>query len=107
MPGSLRAARSALLSYFSLPMHAQLSDKKLGESLFFILLLFCFTDHFHCIVCQEFIQALEKCHAGGWTKFLGACNKQKDELNHCLRAEVLPRTLLFTATCVLIRLHSA
>ncbi|KAF9562178.1 hypothetical protein CPC08DRAFT_634487, partial [Agrocybe pediades] len=44
------------------------------------------------LVCIEFIQALEKCHAGGWTKFLGACNKQKDELNHCLRTERLVRT---------------
>ncbi|KAF9483781.1 UPF0287-domain-containing protein [Pholiota conissans] len=53
-------------------MHAQLSDKKL--------------------VCKDFIQALEQCHASGWTKFLGACNKQKDALNHCLRTERLNRT---------------
>ncbi|KAJ3513223.1 hypothetical protein NLJ89_g3065 [Agrocybe chaxingu] len=53
-------------------MHPQLSDKKL--------------------VCKEFIQALEQCHAGGWTKFVGACNRQKDELNHCLRSERLART---------------
>ncbi|PPQ89102.1 hypothetical protein CVT25_006473 [Psilocybe cyanescens] len=53
-------------------MHAQLSDKKL--------------------VCQEFIEALEKCHANGWTKFLGACNQNKDDLNHCLRTERLART---------------
>ncbi|PPQ64641.1 hypothetical protein CVT26_002731 [Gymnopilus dilepis] len=53
-------------------MHAQLSDKKL--------------------VCKEFIQALEECHAGGWTRFVGACNKQKDELNQCLRSERIART---------------
>ncbi|KJA27447.1 hypothetical protein HYPSUDRAFT_131392, partial [Hypholoma sublateritium FD-334 SS-4] len=43
-------------------------------------------------VCKEFIDALEKCHASGWTKFLGACNGQKDALNHCLRTERLART---------------
>ncbi|KDR73466.1 hypothetical protein GALMADRAFT_227914 [Galerina marginata CBS 339.88] len=53
-------------------MHPQLSDKKL--------------------VCKEFIQALEQCHAAGWNRFVGSCNKQKDELNHCLRSERLDRT---------------
>ncbi|KAF8737697.1 hypothetical protein AX14_012468 [Amanita brunnescens Koide BX004] len=53
-------------------MHPQLSDRK--------------------IVCQEFIKALEDCHANGWSRFTGACNQQKDELNHCLRSERLKRT---------------
>ncbi|PPQ68970.1 hypothetical protein CVT24_000359 [Panaeolus cyanescens] len=53
-------------------MHAQLSDRKL--------------------VCKEFIEALEQCHAAGWNRFIGACNTQKDELNHCLRSERLVRT---------------
>ncbi|KIM48869.1 hypothetical protein M413DRAFT_438042 [Hebeloma cylindrosporum] len=53
-------------------MHAQLSDKK--------------------IVCKEFIEALQKCHATGWNRFIGTCNSQKDELDHCLRAERLVRT---------------
>ncbi|KAH9483741.1 COX assembly mitochondrial protein 1 [Psilocybe cubensis] len=43
-------------------------------------------------VCQEFIEALERCHANGWTKFIGACNQNKDDLNHCLRTERLTRT---------------
>ncbi|KAF8964022.1 hypothetical protein BDZ97DRAFT_1660829, partial [Flammula alnicola] len=42
--------------------------------------------------CKEFIEALEQCHASGWTKFLGVCNRQKDALNHCLRDERLVRT---------------
>jgi diketogulonate reductase-like aldo/keto reductase len=53
-------------SYFT--MHPQLSDKK--------------------IICKEFIEALEQCHNSGWSKFLGACNSQKDALNRCLRTEV-------------------
>jgi Cytochrome c oxidase biogenesis protein Cmc1 like len=39
-------------------------------------------------VCRDFIEALEECHASGWQKFIGGCNVQKDELNHCLRTEV-------------------
>jgi len=39
--------------------------------------------------CKEFIEALEECHARGWAKFLGLCNKQKTNLNECLRDEVL------------------
>ncbi|KAF8797815.1 UPF0287-domain-containing protein [Phlegmacium glaucopus] len=53
-------------------MHPQLSDKKL--------------------VCREFIEALEECHASGWKKFFGGCNVQKDQLNHCLRIERIART---------------
>lgn len=48
-------------------MHPQLSEKKL--------------------VCREFIKALEECHASGWSRFIGTCNKHKEELNNCLRAE--------------------
>ncbi|KAJ2930083.1 hypothetical protein H1R20_g6991, partial [Candolleomyces eurysporus] len=53
-------------------MHPQLSDKK--------------------IVCKEFIEALEKCHASGWNRLTGACNTRKDALNSCLRAERIDRT---------------
>ncbi|KAF9009354.1 hypothetical protein BDQ17DRAFT_1235662 [Cyathus striatus] len=54
-------------------MHPQLSDRKL--------------------VCKDFIEALEKCHATStWGKFLGVCNRQKDELNYCLRTERVART---------------
>ncbi|KAF5330650.1 hypothetical protein D9619_005940 [Psilocybe cf. subviscida] len=53
-------------------MHPQLSDKK--------------------IICKEFIEALEQCHNSGWSKFLGACNSQKDALNKCLRTERIART---------------
>lgn len=62
-----------LISPFVLPsMHAQLSDKK--------------------IVCKEFIEALERCHATGWKRLTGACNSNKDVLNKCLRAERIDRT---------------
>ena len=40
------------------------------------------------IVCQEFIQALEACHADGWSRWTGACNQAKHDLNMCLRKEV-------------------
>ncbi|TEB36289.1 hypothetical protein FA13DRAFT_1787754 [Coprinellus micaceus] len=53
-------------------MHAQLSDKK--------------------IMCREFIEALERCHASGWNRLTGACNTDKDVLNQCLRAERVART---------------
>lgn len=66
-------------------MHPQLSDKRIGQycsicsiSLFLM----------SSLVCKEFIKALEECHSNTWRKFTGACNKQKDELNHCLRTEV-------------------
>ncbi|KAJ7752058.1 hypothetical protein B0H16DRAFT_814872 [Mycena metata] len=48
-------------------MHPQLSDRKL--------------------VCKEFMDALEQCHSNNWARLLGYCNKQKAELNSCLRKE--------------------
>ena len=65
-------------------MHPQLSDRKIGA---FLLVVHTFRSHSY-LVCQEFIKALEDCHANGWSRFTGACNQQKDELNHCLRSEV-------------------
>jgi COX assembly protein 2 len=53
-------------------MHPQLSDKKL--------------------VCQDFIKALEACHSDGWSRYTGACNRLKDELNSCLHSESLKRS---------------
>ncbi|KAG2020720.1 hypothetical protein CC2G_006028 [Coprinopsis cinerea AmutBmut pab1-1] len=53
-------------------MHPQLSDKK--------------------VVCRDFIEALERCHASGWNRLTGACNSKKDELNRCLRTERVNRT---------------
>jgi len=53
-------------------MHPQLTDKSL--------------------VCKEFIEALEQCHASLWKKYTGACNDQKLKLNTCLRQERLDRT---------------
>lgn len=66
-------------------MHAQLSDKKIGP---FELPFLCTGTHRPFSVCKEFIEALQKCHATGWNRFIGTCNVQKDELNDCLRAEV-------------------
>jgi len=69
-------------------MHPQLSDKKIiGQHIL---------RNFSCppftalplTVCREFIQALEECHSSAWRKFTGGCNKQKNEMNHCLRTEV-------------------
>ncbi|TFK26443.1 UPF0287-domain-containing protein [Coprinopsis marcescibilis] len=53
-------------------MHPQLSDRK--------------------SVCQEFIEALERCHATGWNRMTGACNTKKDALNGCLRSERIARS---------------
>lgn len=53
-------------------MHVHLSDRK--------------------IVCQEFIQALEACHANSWAKWTGGCNGVKNDLNMCLRKERIDRT---------------
>jgi len=39
------------------------------------------------IVCKEFIEALE-----GWSRFFGACNQAKHDLNMCLRRERIERT---------------
>ncbi|KAI6038989.1 hypothetical protein EDC04DRAFT_2688406 [Pisolithus marmoratus] len=56
---------------FSL-MHPQLSDKR--------------------IVCREFIQALDTCHANNWARLTGRCNQEKDKLNQCLRKERVERS---------------
>ncbi|KAI1790800.1 UPF0287-domain-containing protein [Ganoderma leucocontextum] len=53
-------------------MHPQLTEKKL--------------------VCLEFIQALDACHADGWSRWTGACNQAKTNLNLCLRKERVDRT---------------
>jgi COX assembly protein 2 len=66
-------------------MHPQLSDKRISRSrLHFVRLLVDLVP----LVCKDFIKALEECHATGWRRFTGACNRQKDELNRCLRTEV-------------------
>jgi COX assembly protein 2 len=65
-------------------MHPQLSDRKIGA--FISIVVRAFSHNY--LVCQEFIKALEDCHANGLSRFTGACNRQKDELNHCLRSEV-------------------
>ncbi|KAH7930883.1 UPF0287-domain-containing protein [Leucogyrophana mollusca] len=53
-------------------MHPQLSDKR--------------------IVCREFIQALDVCHANNWARLTGGCNQEKDKLNKCLRKERVERS---------------
>ncbi|KAF7359557.1 COX assembly mitochondrial protein [Mycena sanguinolenta] len=53
-------------------MHPQLSDKK-------------------ALVCKDFLEALEQCHSNNWARLLGRCNKQKEELNVCLRNERIER----------------
>ena len=40
------------------------------------------------VVCKEFFQALEACHADNWRKWTGGCNSDKNELNMCLRKVV-------------------
>ena len=65
-------------------MHAQLSDKKVLGA----YLLFSQIEMLIILACRELVQALEECHATGWAKFTGGCNKHKDELNKCLRSEV-------------------
>jgi len=40
------------------------------------------------VVCKEFFQALEACHADNWRKWTGGCNNDKTELNMCLRKVV-------------------
>jgi len=44
------------------------------------------------LVCREFIQALEACHADSWAKWTGGCNQIKVDLNLCLRKERIERT---------------
>jgi len=43
-------------------------------------------------VCKDLIQALDMCHASGWRRLTGQCNKAKNELNKCLHAEVASST---------------
>ncbi|KAJ6547355.1 hypothetical protein B0H19DRAFT_953285, partial [Mycena capillaripes] len=43
-------------------------------------------------VCKEFMDALEQCHSSNWARLFGHCNRQKDELNACLRIERIERT---------------
>jgi len=40
------------------------------------------------VVCKEFFQALQACHADNWRKWTGGCNNDKNELNMCLRKVV-------------------
>ena len=40
------------------------------------------------VVCKEFFQALQACHADNWRKWTGGCNDDKNELNMCLRKVV-------------------
>lgn len=43
--------------------------------------------------CEEVMAALEECHAQGFIhKMIGGCNRAKQEVNLCLRAERLERT---------------
>ncbi|CAL1704102.1 unnamed protein product [Somion occarium] len=44
------------------------------------------------IVCKEFIQALEACHADSWAKWTGGCNQAKRDLNNCLRQDRLDQS---------------
>ncbi|OCH95651.1 UPF0287-domain-containing protein [Obba rivulosa] len=44
------------------------------------------------IACKDLIEALEACHAQGWSRFTGACNQTKHDLNMCLRKERIERT---------------
>jgi COX assembly mitochondrial protein 2 len=37
--------------------------------------------------CQEEILALKSCHADGWKKFYGACNKMKVAVDQCFKKE--------------------
>jgi len=40
------------------------------------------------VVCKEFFEALELCHANVWAKWTGGCNQAKRELNKCLHSDV-------------------
>ncbi|KIM23729.1 hypothetical protein M408DRAFT_332216 [Serendipita vermifera MAFF 305830] len=44
------------------------------------------------IVCREFIEALNACHANWLKKYTGGCNDEKTRLNSCLRQERMDRT---------------
>ncbi|KAJ7063107.1 hypothetical protein C8F01DRAFT_985092 [Mycena amicta] len=68
-------------------MHPQLSDKKLG-----LVLPPCSALALTVPVCKDFMEALEQCHSNNWARLLGHCNRQKEDLNACLREERLKRT---------------
>ncbi|KAJ7905290.1 hypothetical protein B0H14DRAFT_2327503 [Mycena olivaceomarginata] len=70
-------------------MHPQVSDKKmLGPfALFFSHSLLLRKGS----ACKEFLEALEQCHSNNWARLLGQCNRQKEELNVCLRKERIER----------------
>jgi len=41
------------------------------------------------IHCGDLIKELQQCHQGGFmNKYMGGCNRIKEELNACLREEV-------------------
>lgn len=43
--------------------------------------------------CEEVMNILDECHARGFLfKVVGGCNKAKQDVNKCLRAERLERT---------------
>ncbi|KAI0670607.1 UPF0287-domain-containing protein [Trametes maxima] len=80
-------------------MHPQLTEKKLGSHPSPPVSLRVHTRHvsvdtdtFIPIVCLDFIQALDACHANGWSRWTGACNQAKHDLNMCLRKERIDRT---------------
>ena len=42
--------------------------------------------------CGDLIKELQQCHEGGFmNKYMGGCNRIKEELNACLREEVSSR----------------
>ncbi|KAI0721539.1 UPF0287-domain-containing protein [Cerioporus squamosus] len=71
-------------------MHPQLTEKKIGSHP--PPAQPCELTHRILIVCREFIQALDACHADGWSRWTGACNQAKHDLNMCLRKERVDRT---------------
>ncbi|KAI0646836.1 UPF0287-domain-containing protein [Trametes meyenii] len=80
-------------------MHPQLTEKKLGShpppsvSLqIHTRYVSVDTDTSIPIVCLDFIQALDACHVDGWSRWTGACNQAKHDLNMCLRKERIDRT---------------
>ncbi|TBU32238.1 UPF0287-domain-containing protein [Dichomitus squalens] len=65
-------------------MHPQLTEKKLGSH--------SPAHSRYLTLCLEFIQALDACHADGWSRWTGGCNQAKQDLNMCLRKERVDRT---------------
>ena len=70
-------------------MHPQLSDKRISLQLDSADFKFVLCPNYP-LVCREFIQALEACHASTWLRLTGGCNGQKHALNKCLHKEVSP-----------------